>query len=111
MISDHAMVVTDSDVKPIISKDQEKSIYFPLANLEEIYTACEILSNDIIQTVHDKMKLESIWEKFKTGIQSAIDSYIYIPSKTFRKKNSFSLKMTKRKGNLYRHTKKKKAID
>ena len=32
----------------------------------EIYKACDILSNKFIQMVHDKLKVESIWEKFKT---------------------------------------------
>ena len=32
----------------------------------EIYKACDILSNEFIQVVHDKLKVESIWEKFKT---------------------------------------------
>ena len=112
-ISDHAMVVTDSDVKPIYNKQKPRKIYlFSKANWEEIYKACDILSNEIIQMVHDKLNVESIWEKFKAGIQSAMDSYI--PSKIFKKKNSVPWfngklkKMTKRKGRLYRHAKKSK---
>ena len=112
-ISDHAMVVTDSDVKPIYNKQKPRKIYlFSKANWEEIYKACDILSNEIIQMVHDKLKVESIWEKFKAGIQSAMDSYI--PSKIFKKKNLVPWfngklkKMTKRKGRLYRHAKKSK---
>ena len=60
------MVVTDSDVKPIYNKQKPLKIYlFSKANWEEIYKACDILSNEIIQMVHDKLKVESIWEKFK----------------------------------------------
>ena len=82
------MVVTDSDVKPIYNKQKPRKIYlFSKANWEEIYKACDILSNEIIQMVHDKLKVESIWEKFKAGIQPAMDSYI--PSKIFKKKNRF----------------------
>ena len=36
--------------------------------------------------VNDKMKIESIWEKFKSGIKSTMDSYI--PSKNFKKKKT-----------------------
>ena len=74
-ISDHAMVVTDSDVKPIYNKQKPRKIYlFSKANWEEIYKACDILSNEIIHMVHDILKVESIWEKFKAGIQSAMCS-------------------------------------
>ena len=60
----------------------------------------------------ENLKVESIWEKFKTGIQSAMDNFI--PSKTFKKKNTVPWfnkklkKMTKRKARLYRHAKKTK---
>ena len=81
------MVVTDTDVKPIYNKQKPRKIYlFFKANWEEIYKACDILSNEIIQKVHDKLKVESIWEKFKAGIQLAMNSYL--PSKYFNKKNS-----------------------
>ena len=105
-ISDHAVVVTDSKVKPIYNKQKQRKIdLFSKANWEEIYKAYDFLSNEIIQMVHNKLKVESIWEKFKAGIQSAIHSYI--PSKNFKKKTSVhwfneKLKRTKRKGHLYR---------
>ena len=91
------MVVTDSDVKPIYNKQKPRKIYlFSKANWEEIYKACDILSNEIIQTVHVKWKVESIWKKFKAGIQSAMDSYT--PSKIFKTKNLvpwFNVKLKK----------------
>ena len=60
------MVVTDSDVKPIYNKQKPRKInLFSKASWEEIYKAYDILSNEIIQMVHDKLKVESIWEKFK----------------------------------------------
>ena len=42
--------------------------------------------------VNDKMKMESIWEKFKEGIQSTMDSYI--PSKVLRKEISPLVSLT-----------------
>ena len=44
-ISDHAMVVTDCDIKPVYNKQNPRKVYlFSKANWEEIYSACENLS-------------------------------------------------------------------
>ena len=86
-ISDHAMVVTDSDVKSVYNKQKPRKVYlFSKANWNEIYEACENLSTEIIGMARENLKVESIWEKFKTGIQSTMDNFI--PSKTFKKKNT-----------------------
>ena len=85
-ISDHAMVVTDSDVKPVYNKQKPRKVYlFSKANWNKIYEACENLSTEIIGMARENLKVESIWEKFKTGIQSTMDNFI--PSKTFKKKS------------------------
>ena len=60
------MVVTDTDVKPIYNKQKPRKIYlFFKANWEEIYKACDILSNEIIQKVHDKLKVEISWRNLR----------------------------------------------
>ena len=62
--------------------------------------------------VHENLRVEVIWKTYKSGIQTAMDNFI--PSKTFKKKNSVPWfnrklkKMTKRKDRLYRHAKKTK---
>ena len=44
-ISDHAMVVTDCDIKPVYNKQNPRKVYFfSKANWEENYSACENLS-------------------------------------------------------------------
>ena len=112
-ISDHAMVVTDSDVKPIYNKQKPRKVYlFSKANWEEIKKACVQLSDNIIIMVQNKENIEELWNTFKTGIQEAMDTFI--PSKIFKKKNTVpwfnrNLKrMTRRKARLYRHAKKSK---
>ena len=112
-ISDHAIVVTDSDVKPIYNKQKSRKVYlFSKANWEEIKKACVQLSDNIIIMVQNKENIEELWNTFKTGIQEAMDNFI--PSKIFKKKNTVpwfnrNLKrMTRRKARLYRHAKKSK---
>ena len=112
-ISDHAMVVTDSDVKPIYNKQKPRKVYlFSKANWEEIKKACVQLSDNIIIMVQNKENIEELWNTFKTGIQEAMDNFI--PSKIFKKKNTVpwfnrNLKrMTRRKARLYRHAKESK---
>ena len=112
-ISDHAMVVTDSDVKPIYNKQKPRKVYlFSKANWEEIKKACVQLSDNIIIMVQNKENIEELWNTFKTGIQEAMDNFI--PSKIFKKKNTVpwfnrNLKrITRRKARLYRHAKKSK---
>ena len=112
-ISDHAMVVTDCDIKPVYNKQNPQKVYlFSKANWEEIYSACENLSVKIQNMVKLKDSLEEIWTTFKTEIQNAMDTFI--PSKTFKKNNTvpwFNRKlkrMCRRKARLYKHAKKSK---
>ena len=112
-ISDHAMVVTDCDIKPVYNKQNPRKVYlFSKANWEEIYSACENLSIKIQNMVKLKDSLEEIWTTFKTEIQNAMDTFI--PSKTFKKNNTvpwFNRKlkrMCRRKARLYKHAKKSK---
>ena len=86
-ISDHAMVVTDCDIKPIYNKQNPRKVYlFSKANWEEIYSACERLSIKIQNMINMKDSIEHIWTTFKSEIQSAMDTFI--PSKTFKKNNT-----------------------
>ena len=60
-ISDHAMVVTDCDIKPVYNKHDPRKVYlFSKANLEEIYSAFENLSIKIQNMVKLKDSLEEI---------------------------------------------------
>ena len=112
-ISDHAMVVTDCDIKPIYNKQNPRKVYlFSKANWEEIYSACERLSLKIQNMINMKDSIEHIWTTFKSEIQSAMDTFI--PSKTFKKNNTVPWfnrklkKMCRRKARLYKHAKKSK---
>ena len=112
-ISDHAMVVTDCDIKPVYNKQNPRKVYlFSKANWEEIYSACENLSVKIQNMAKLKDSLEEIWTTFKTEIQNAMDTFI--PSKTFKKNNTVSWfnrklkRMCRRKARLYTHAKKSK---
>ena len=82
-INDHAMVVTDCDIKPVYNKQKPRKVYlFSKANCEKIYSACENLSVKIQNMVKLKDSLE-IWTTFKTEIQNAMDTFI--PSKTLKR--------------------------
>ena len=112
-ISDHAMVVTDSDVKPVYNKQKPRKIYlFSKANWDEIHLACEKLSTKLLEMANGNFSIENLWDTFKSGIQTAMDTFI--PSKMFKKKNSVPWfnrnlkKMTKRKARRYKHAKKSK---
>ena len=72
-ISDHAMVVTDSDVKPKYNKQNPgRSTYSrKKANWEEIKKACVQLSDNIIIMVQNKENIEELLNTFKSGIQEA----------------------------------------
>ena len=82
--------MTDFDVKPIYNKQKPRKVYLSSkVNWEEIYKACEGLSNEIIGMAHENLKVEGIWETFKSGIQTlltVVDNVI--PSKTLKKKSS-----------------------
>ena len=68
-ISDHVMIVTDSDIKSVYNKQKPRKVYlFLKANWEEIYKACEKLSNSIISMTKNEVNIEDLWSIFKTGI-------------------------------------------
>ena len=76
-ISDHAMVVTDSNIKPTYNKQNPRKVYlFPKANWDTIYSACETLSNKIINMAKTNVDIKSFWNTFKTKIQTA-NGYFY----------------------------------
>ena len=111
-INDHAIVVTDCDIKPIYNTHNSRKVnLFSKAYWEEIYSACERLSLKIQNMINMKDAIEHIWTTFKSEIQSAMDTFI--PSKTFKKNNTAPWfnrklkKMCRRKARLYKHAKKK----
>ncbi|WAR05575.1 hypothetical protein MAR_020944 [Mya arenaria] len=110
-ISDHAMVVTDSDIKPFYNIEKPRKVYlYSKANWDNISLECSKLSDDLVYM--SGPNVEMMWERLKTGIQSIMDTNI--PSKMFRKRNTVPWfnrtlkKMMRRKGRLYNHAKKTK---
>ena len=56
--------MTDSDVKPIYNKQKPRKVYLSSkVKWEEIYKACEKLSNEIIGMAHENLKVEGIWKR------------------------------------------------
>ena len=111
-ISDHAMVVTDSDVKPLYNRQKSRKVYlFSKANWDEINQSCVNLSTKI-NIMANTNNINTLWETFKTEINTAMETHI--PSKIFKNKNSvpwFNRKLKRmldRKGRLYNHAKKSK---
>ncbi|WAQ93547.1 RTJK-like protein, partial [Mya arenaria] len=84
-ISDHAMVVTASDIKPIFNIEKPRKVYlYSKANRDNMSLECSKLSDDLVDM--SEPNVEMMWERLKTGIQSIMDTNI--PSKMFRKQNT-----------------------
>ena len=93
--SDHAMVVTDSNVKPFYNKEKPRKIYmYSKADWNTINNECENLSDEIINLSSVNTNIQILWDKLKIGIQSIMDKNI--PSKLFKKHNWPTIDVTRK---------------
>ena len=76
-ISDHAMVVTDSDVKPIYNIQKPRKVYlFSKAHWENIFSLCENLSSDIVKMADLTPDIQSMSDKFKNDLNTIIEKNV-----------------------------------
>jgi len=78
-ISDHDMLVIDSDLKPTYNKPKRRKVYiYKRADMNTIKQNMTELSENIINTDADS-PINDIWEKLKHGIYEVMEKNI--PSK------------------------------
>jgi hypothetical protein len=111
-ISDHDMVVIDTEIKPTYIKKKPRKIYkYNKADWETIKKDCLELSEEIQTMTHTgPHKIEDLWTLFKNRIHSSVEKNV--PSKTQRHINKLPWlnhnlkKNLKKKGRLYKQAKK-----
>ena len=73
-ISDHDIVVTDVDVKPVYSSQNPKKVYkWNKANWDNIKSDCEMLSNQVSEQVKNDTDIENLWNIFKCGKHKSVE--------------------------------------
>ena len=110
-ISDHAMVVTDADIKPQYTFCKPRKLFkFGKANWQEIKKSCSDISNHVMEQVKSSStNIENLWTYFKTNLLETVDKNV--PSKMSRPKKSSPWinrnisKQLKKKSRLYRKAK------
>ena len=86
-ISDHDIVVTDADIKPIYTRQKPRKVYkWKQANWDNIKKDCEKLSNRVCEEAKGNADIEKLWNTFKDSINSSVEKNV--PSKTCRNKYS-----------------------
>ena len=79
-ISDHDMVITDSDIKPNYSFSKPRKIYkFAKANWDEIKKICTQISHSVSEQAKSGKNYENLWTYFKGKLLAATDTHV--PSK------------------------------
>ena len=75
-ISDHDMIIVDSDIKPKYNKPKRRKIYqYKKANWESVKDKMRAMASDVCSL----SSVEGCWERLKSGIDSILESDI--PSK------------------------------
>ena len=115
-ISDHDIVVTDADIKPIYTRQKPRKVYkWKQANWENIKANCETLTKGVLEQAKGETDIEDLWDTFKGGINTSVEKNV--PSKIC--KNKYSLpwvnrrlkKSVKTKARLHKRAKKSGKLD
>ncbi|XP_071480876.1 uncharacterized protein [Diadema antillarum] len=110
-ISDHAMVVTDFDMKPAIAKIPRRKIYkYSQADWEEVKKDVANISQMVIERKRQGTNVQDLWTMLRDSLLDIIEQRI--PSKSSSSRQSLPWfnhklkRMVKRKARLYRRAKK-----
>ena len=110
-ISDHDIVVVDSDTKPFYSKQKPRKCFlFSKTNWNELKAKISSISNNIIEMYETGKSIHELWNTFKTDLLQTINENI--PSKMFRTNTSTpwirgkAKRVLRRKARLYKRAKK-----
>jgi len=105
-ISDHEMIVTDVDSKPLYAKTKPRRRYiFSKANWDPIKLAFQKLSANIISMLNKDANVQELWDKFKSTVLAETNKHI--PSKSGNRQtklpwvNHRVYRLLKRKKRLY----------
>lgn len=72
-ISDHAMVVFDTDIKPVCHNQKPRKIFkFAKANWEAIKADCDSISSEVIIKLSQGTDIKELWLTFKDGIHNPL---------------------------------------
>ena len=112
-ISDHDMVVVDSDTKSFYAKQRPRKCYtFSKANWDQLKANISELSQEILRLYHRCLSVQDLWDRFQTDLNTAINANI--PSKMMKSNHSApwitkSVKrLMKKKARLYKKAKQSK---
>ena len=73
-ISEHDIVITDADIKPVYSSQKHKNVYkWNKANWDNIKSDCKMLSNQVSGQVKSDTDIENLWHTFKCGIHNSVE--------------------------------------
>ena len=76
-ISDHDMIVTDIDTKPMTIKQPKRKCYlFSRANWPDLNESLKDLSDDIQKMITEGKNINDLWTHFKNTIKEKIDKHI-----------------------------------
>lgn len=114
-ISDHAIIITDTEIKPHYHKSTPRKVYiWPKANWEDINKDLDNLVDIIRSKIQNKESVNEICLSFKQHLFDSLDNHI--PSKQVKSNNRLPWinhkirKMLKKKQNLYNQAKKSKKM-
>ena len=110
-ISDHDIVVVDSDTKPHYNRQKpRKSLLFGKANWDTLRDSCKAMRSTVKQMYDHGTNIENLWTHFKSTLLQEIETHI--PSRVSKRRNSppwlnhTLRKMIRRKTRLHRQAKK-----
>ena len=112
-ISDHDAVVIDSIIKPIYQQFKRRTVLrFNKADWCNLKQKCVKLSDEIQKLYSDNVDINSLWDSFKTSLNSAIKDHIPSKTVTFRNQVPWMSKdlkrLIKKKARLHKQAKKNK---
>jgi hypothetical protein len=114
-ISDHNIVVVDTDFKAKINKTKPRKVYsFAKADWEKIRREATVMNDELVASF-DQEDMNNNWEKFKTGIFKLMNNNI--PSKMTSSRHNLPWlnkklrSMTKKKHKLYNTAKNSKKVE
>ena len=86
-ISDHDLVVVDSDTKPFYSKQKPRKCFlFSKVNWDELKVKISGISKNITEMYEFGKSIHELWDTFKTDLMQTINENV--PSKMFRSNTS-----------------------
>ncbi|CAG2219754.1 unnamed protein product [Mytilus edulis] len=85
-ISDHAIIITDTDIKPFYSKSNPRKVYtWARANWDEVNKDVDSLTTQIRKNIQNNQNINEAWLTFKKHLFACLDKNL--PSKIVKSNN------------------------